>query len=122
MGRVVHFEIQGDDPQALADFYQNALGWEITIWNGPEPYWLVMTGPKEQPGINGGIMKRMSQQPVINTIGVESLDEAIAKVEANGGKVVSGPNEIPQVGTHAYCADPEGNLFGLLQPAPGSGM
>jgi predicted enzyme related to lactoylglutathione lyase len=31
-----------------------------------------------------------------------------------------GPNEIPGVGLHAYCADPEGNLFGILQPAPAS--
>ena len=41
----------------------------------------------------------------------------LEKVEAAGGKKVHGPNEIPGVGVHAYCADPEGNLFGILQPA-----
>ena len=44
---------------------------------------------------------------------------ALAAVAANGGKLVSGPNEIPGIGTHAYCEDPEGNLFGIIQePQP----
>ena len=61
-------------------------------------------------------MHRAFEQAVINTAEVESLAEALQKVEAQGGKLVHGPNEVPGVGTHAYCADPEGNLFGLMQP------
>ena len=76
------------------------------------------TGPDDVPGINGGIMHRSFQQAVINTAEVESLQEMLGKVEGAGGKVVSGPIEVPGVGLHAYCSDPEGNLFGLLQPDP----
>jgi hypothetical protein len=68
--------------------------------------------------MNGAIMRRELPQAVINTIAVDSLPETLARVDAAGGKTVHGPNEIPGVGLHAYCADPEGNLFGLLQPAP----
>jgi predicted enzyme related to lactoylglutathione lyase len=62
-------------------------------------------------------MDRHFDQPVINTVQVESLPEVTVKVEANGGSLAHEPNEIPGIGTHAYFKDTEGNLFGALQPA-----
>ncbi len=115
--RPVHFEILADNPEKVADFYRKALGWEITTWEGPQMYWLINTGPDNAAGINGGIMRREFAQPVINTIGVESLQETLKKVRAAGGKTINEPSEIPGIGLHVYCADPEGNMFGLLQPA-----
>ena len=117
MARPVHFEIFANDPKAAAAFYQQVFGWEITACEGPQPYLLVKTGPQEAMGINGGIGHRSLAQPVINTVAVESLDAALAKVEAAGGKTVQGPHDIPGIGRHAYCADPEGTLFGILQPS-----
>ena len=116
--RPVHFEILADDPETVVNFYRSVFGWEITTWEGgDEAYWLVTTGSDEVPGINGAIMQRHFQQAVIHTMEVESLDAMLEKVETVGGKKVHGPNELPGVGVHAYCADPEGNLFGILQPA-----
>jgi predicted enzyme related to lactoylglutathione lyase len=118
MNRMVHFEIQGDNPEALADFYRAVFGWEVNNWGGPQKYWLVTTGPDSEPGINGAIMERhFKQQAVINTSSVEDLDATLKKIEASGGKKILGPNEIPGIGLHAYCEDPDGNLFGILQPA-----
>lgn len=120
MSRVVHFEILADDPKRAAQFYQDALGWDVQGWeDGAEAYWLITTGPDGTPGINGGLMGRHFPQGVINTIEVDSLAETLAKIEDAGAKV-HGPNEIPGVGTHAYCRDPEGVLFGVLQPPAGS--
>ena len=119
MHRVVHFEILSRDPQRAADFYKDVFGWQSNTWGGGEQtYWLVTTGPDDQPGINGGIMGRHMDQAVINTISVDSLEETLANIERAGGRKVLGPNEIPEVGTHAYCADPDGTLFGVLQPTP----
>lgn len=119
MGRPVHFEILGDDPAKLAGFYSEVLGWEFQSWSGSEEYqqeyWLATTGPEDEAGINGAIMKRHFPQSVINTTLVDSLDETLAQVTASGGKLVFRPNEIPHVGTHAYCEDPEGNLFGVIE-------
>ncbi|HEY7752901.1 MAG TPA: hypothetical protein VH856_03710 [Steroidobacteraceae bacterium] len=56
MPRVIHFEIQGTDPEALARFHQALFGWKISRW-GEAPYWLVETGDAAQPGINGGLMQ-----------------------------------------------------------------
>ena len=60
--------------------------------------------------------RHFEQQAVINTIMVDSLDDMLGRVETAGGKKIHGPNEVPGVGMHAYCADPEGNLFGLMEP------
>lgn len=116
MPRVVHFEILSPDPERAALFYAEALGWQVSPWNGSEPYSLITTGPDSEPGINGGLMGRHFGQPVINTIQVESLVGTVARIEMAGGKQVHGPNEIPGIGTHVYCTDPDGNLFGVLQP------
>lgn len=119
MGRVEHFEILADDPKRAAAFYEAALGWRIEGAEGMgEQYWLITTGEDGEPGINGGLMARHFNQPVINTVDVESLDNTIAKVQAAGGKLVHGPNEVPGIGTHAYFTDTEGNMFGAMQSAP----
>lgn len=119
MKRPVHFEILADSPEKVAEFYKEVLDWDVATWGeGEQTYWLLTTGPDETPGINGAIMARSFEQAVINTVEVESLDEMLKKVSVAGGKTVQGPNEVPGVGFHAYCADPEGNLFGLMEPLP----
>ncbi|MDH5378341.1 MAG: VOC family protein [Gammaproteobacteria bacterium] len=117
MNRPTHFEITSDDPSSAVEFYSKALGWKISKWDGPVEYWLVSTGEEGSRGINGAIVDRTNmQQPVVNTIEVASLDETISSIESCGGAKVAGPMEIPGVGSHAYCIDPQGTLFGILQP------
>jgi predicted enzyme related to lactoylglutathione lyase len=116
---MIHFEIQADDPQRAVGFYEKVLGWTVTHW-GDQPYWLCKTGPDDQPGIHGAIMPRQHPQPVIGTFDVADLTTAIAAVKAAGGELLHGPNEIPGVGSFAYCKDTEGNWFGLMQALPRS--
>ncbi len=116
MLRVTHFEISVDDPERAIKFYTDAFGWEIKKWEGPMEYWLVMTGPKDQPGIDGGLMKR--EHPgasTTNTINVPSVDEFISKIKEAGGKIVAPKQSIPGVGYFASCQDTEGNTFGIME-------
>jgi hypothetical protein len=116
MPRIVHFEINCDDPERASKFYRDVFGWKIDKWPGPMDYWLADTGPKEQPGINGGLMRRDKPGAgTWNTVAVESLDDYLKKVTAGGGKQISPTESIPGVGLFAYCTDTEGNVFGLLQ-------
>ncbi len=55
MGRVVHFEIHGDDPERAAEFYRGVFGWEISKWDGPVDYWLVTTGEDSEPGVASAV-------------------------------------------------------------------
>jgi predicted enzyme related to lactoylglutathione lyase len=117
MPRVVHFEITADDPERASDFYSQVFGWKIQKWDGPQDYWLAATG--EGTGIDGAIMRRDEHMPpVVNTIDVASVDVALAKIEASGGKVVAPKMPIPGIGYFAYCTDTEGNMFGVMENDP----
>ncbi|HVO77691.1 MAG TPA: VOC family protein [Methanomassiliicoccales archaeon] len=117
MGRVIHFEISVDDTKKAVAFYKKVFGWKIEKWGGEGmEYWLVSTGEKSAPGIDGAIMPREKDfPPTVNTIAVDDLDKAMKDVKAAGGKVVSKKNEIPKVGWFCYCLDADGNMFGMLQ-------
>ena len=58
MPKVVHFEIPADNPERANKFYADTFGWEISKMPGPEDYWMLKTGPQDDPGIGGGLMKR----------------------------------------------------------------
>ena len=88
MHRVIHFELGAQDPARAVKFYQEVFGWQITKWEGPQPYWLVTTGSDSKPGINGGILRNPDGGArTVNTIAVPSVEEFIAKVTAQGGQV-----------------------------------
>ena len=117
--RVIHFEIPADDPQRAVDFYTRVFDWKFQKWAGPQDYWLVTTGAGQEPGINGGLLKR--QHPgmgTVNTVQVTSLDQTVAKIEKQGGRTVVPRMAIPGVGHLAYCSDTENNVFGVMQPDP----
>jgi predicted enzyme related to lactoylglutathione lyase len=119
MNRVIHFEFGAVVPERAAKFYSTVFGWEVSNWPGPEEYWLVKTGPHNEPGIDGGIMRHKDAMPrTVNTIGVASVEEFAQKVAQNGGQVVVPKMAIPGVGYQIYCQDTEGNLFGIHQADP----
>ena len=116
MPRIIHFDIPADDPARAQKFYQELFGWKFEKWDGPMEYWVVKTGDEKQPGINGGLAKRMPGQiGVTNTIDVDSVDEFAKKIQSKGGKVIMPKTAIPQVGYFAQCMDTEGNIFGIIQ-------
>jgi uncharacterized protein len=121
MPRVIHFEIGADDPGRAVEFYRKVFGWEIRKWEGPEDYWLIHTGADAEAGIDGGMMRRMPQwQPVVNTIDVPSVDDFLSKIADSGGRGLTPKMAIPGIGWMAYCADTEGNQFGIMQNDPGA--
>jgi predicted enzyme related to lactoylglutathione lyase len=123
MKRVIHFEIHAEQPERAVKFYQDLLGWDITKWDGPSPYWLASTGHEGQPGINGGIMARMGPPPTegqavnayVCTIDVEDLDAMLVKLTQSGGSVALPRIAVPGIGWLAYGKDTEGNIFGMMQ-------
>lgn len=58
MARVVHFEINVDEPERAIKFYQLVLNWEFSKWDGSGEDWLIITGSADESGINGGLMRR----------------------------------------------------------------
>ena len=125
MSRAVHFEIQASNPQALIDFYSGLFGWSFNKWDGGE-YWMVHTGPEEQPGINGGLLPRRGPAPAemaavnafVITVDVENIDAMIAAATGlggAGGHLAVPKMAVPGIGWLAYVKDPDGNIFGMMQ-------
>lgn len=115
MPRVIHFEINADEPERAAEFYSELFGWKV-IKDEAVDYWLLITGEEGQPGIDGGIRRRMSPDAAtVNSIEVPSVDDFLKKVVAKGGRALTSRMTIPGVGYMAYCMDTEGNSFGLFQ-------
>jgi predicted enzyme related to lactoylglutathione lyase len=116
MPRIVHFDVPADDPARAQKFYSEIFGWKFDKWNGPMEYWMTITGEDKQPGINGGLAKRMpGQAGITNTIDVSSVDEYSKKIQSKGGKVIAPKMAIPTVGYFAQCMDTEGNIFGIIE-------
>ena len=122
MPRPIHFELTADVPARAMAFYEKVLGWKFQQY-GDMDYWLARTGDDSEPGINGALATRRDGWPaLVETMGVESLEDAVAAVEANGGQVVERRMVVPGVGYLAYCFDTEGNAFGMMQNDPNASM
>ncbi|HMK92293.1 MAG TPA: VOC family protein [Thermoleophilia bacterium] len=123
MGRLVHFEIHASRPQALIEFYSELLGWTFSRW-GEIDYWVITTGPKDTPGIDGGLLPRQGDRPeemaavnaFVCTAEVDSVDQAVTRAVERGGSVALPKNPVPGIGWLAYVKDPDGNIVGLLEP------
>ena len=124
MPRVVHFEIHAGDPDRAINFYKNLFAWSFQKWEGPTEYWLITTGPDDQPGINGGLLRRRGEidgQAVIAyvcTVDVADIDASLETAKTNGAEVAVPKMPIPGMGWLVYCKDTEGNIFGMMQADP----
>jgi predicted enzyme related to lactoylglutathione lyase len=126
MDKVVHFEIPADDVERAKGFYGSVFGWDLqTVDMGTGTYTTVSTVPvddqqlpTERGAINGGMMQRSAQTPnPVITIQVDAIDEALKKIEAEGGSAITPRTEIQGMGAFAYFKDPEGNTMGLWETA-----
>ncbi|GAB1470587.1 VOC family protein [Chloroflexota bacterium] len=120
------FEIQADDVQRAAKFYQIVFGWKMSRNSGvPIEYWDIETG-----GSRGGLLQRPTKTPspehgtnaFVCSIEVESFDSAANKIMSNGGQVAL--EKFPVIGRcwQGYFIDTEGNTFGIFEVDEKAGM
>lgn len=126
MDRVCHFEIPYSDKARSQKFYAETFGWQISDAPTENPYSFCITTPvneqfmpEQAGGINGGMYPRGdeggSPNPVV-VIEVESTEQRMQDVVANGGSAIMGPATIPNMGIYAQVKDTEDNIIGLWQP------
>lgn len=114
------FGLHVDDVERARRFYQTVFGWRFTPW-GPPGFYLIQTGPDDNPGVMGLMHARQTPRTGTGLNGLEPtfsvLDvDAVAKsVQKNGGKVVVPRASIPGVGDLIRFLDPEGNDIGAMQ-------
>jgi hypothetical protein len=126
---VVHFEVVGKDIEALKRFYSELAGWSYdtppeAVAEGIPPYATVPRDGNtnaEGAGIGGGIGEGPEGYDghVTFYIEVDSVGDALDKVESLGGTRVMGPESPVEGLTIGLFTDPEGHLVGLVEP-PGA--
>jgi uncharacterized protein len=124
-GRFVWYDLMTTDPNSAADFYTKVAGWGTQAWEGsPTPYtmWTTHDTPI------GGVVKlapEMGPTPPhwIGYVAVPNVDESAKQAESLGGRVLSQPMDIPEVGRFAVISDPQGAAIAIFTPKdapPGS--
>jgi predicted enzyme related to lactoylglutathione lyase len=112
MPRAVHFEIRAGDPARAMPFHSGVFGWKFEKTAGPMDYRLINTGAAEEPGINGGLLRRMGPNPdpaaptpVVGFVcapDVADVDRTVAAATQAGGTVALPKMAIPGLALFAY--------------------
>jgi uncharacterized protein len=113
--QVVQWQIVAQDPDAVAQFYSKAFGWNMRADNALG-YRVVESGGER--GIDGGIWPA---PPGAHTllqlfIEVEDVDASIARATSLGATVIVPKSVLPDGDALAILRDPVGLTFGLMQP------
>ena len=103
-------ELLTDETEKALAFYQEVFGHEIEVSTSltGSDYFLIKVGDR---GVAGAMAKPMAEIP--NHWGVyfavDDVAKTIVQATENGGSLVHGPQEIPEVGTFAGLVDPYGS-------------
>ena len=116
--RPTHFEIPVDDPDRAEKFYATVFGWTFQRYPGAPEYYGMATTGESVPGINGALFQRGTDSGTTVTMSVDSIEETIAAIQAEGGRVLQDKTPIPSMGWFATCQDTEGNKIGLFTNDP----
>lgn len=129
LSRFVWFDLMTSDAVAAVTFYTRVVGWGTQQWKssveGASPYtmWTAEGNPI------GGVMPMPPgvQAPPhwLGYVGTADVDGAVRQATSLGATVHVPPTPIPEVGTFAVLADPQGASFAVYAspqatpPAPG---
>jgi predicted enzyme related to lactoylglutathione lyase len=104
-----------DDPAKAREFYAALFGWDVE--EGPPEaggYAMAQKAGRDVAGIG----PKMGPGPTAwsTYVNVDSADDIVEKVSANGGTVLAPPMDVMEAGRLAVFADPAGAVFGVWQP------
>jgi hypothetical protein len=117
---LTHFAVHAQNVERAKTFYEHVFAWKFISY-GPPDFCHIDTGGDSIQKIRGALQKRNA--PVGGgfecTFSVESIEETIKKVNANGGKILMEPHTIPNVGTLIKFEDTEGNILCAMKYVEG---
>ncbi|MEZ5738282.1 MAG: VOC family protein [Burkholderiaceae bacterium] len=119
VGHCAWNELATSDPDAAAGFYSKQFGWEgngdMDMGEmGKYTFWKV---GDERGFMHAGMMAKPVEMPVsawTYYFRVPNIDEAVRTIQANGGKTLHDPTEIPGGEFVVNGVDPQGAYFALV--------
>ena len=123
-GKFVWYEYMGPDLEGAAEFYAHVVGWTVKDSGmAGFPYKVASVGDHGVAGLMTLTedAKAMGVPPCWSGyVYVPDVDAGVKAVEAKGGRLMSGPMEIPGVGRFAVVADPYGAVYMIFKDAGGN--
>ncbi len=109
-------ELHAGDLDTAWAFYSGQFGWakDEAINMGPMGTYQLFTAGAQPIG---GIMTKQPDTPQANWLyyaNVDAIDAAVARVAAGGGKLRTGPMQVPGGSWVAQCQDPQGAMFAMV--------
>ena len=126
-GSPIWYELLTADAEAAKRFYDAVVGWTIGE-PAAEFHGYRMIGRSDGKYAGGAMqitdeMREHGARPVwLVYIGVDDADGEAQRIEADGGKVMMPPFDIPGVGRVAMVTDPAGTPFYIMKPIPPEGQ
>jgi uncharacterized protein len=118
-GKFVWYELMTTDMKAAEDFYKNVVGWSASDASMPGiEYTLFSVGDRNVAGLMtmpDGALEMKVPPAWLGYVAVDDVDDAAAKLAAEGGTVHRAPDDIPGVGRFAVVTDPHGAAFALFK-------
>jgi predicted enzyme related to lactoylglutathione lyase len=118
-GRFVWHELHTSDRQKAVKFYTQLMGWkskDVPMGQG-EPYSLALVDGQDVAGITKSMAGPGVPPHWLAYLAVDDVDASAKKATELGGKIMSPPMDIPNVGRFAVVLDPTGAAFALHKHA-----
>lgn len=116
-GKFVWHELLSADTAGAVAFYPKVVSWKAQPWERDSAYtlWVSKSGPVgavlDMPGGATGAPHWLAY------VAVADVAETVSKARSLGGTVLKDATEIPEVGTYAVLADPQGAEFAVYKSA-----
>jgi uncharacterized protein len=128
-GSFIWYELMTTDPDAAASFYGPVVGWTVVAHSDPGAGGMDYRMIQRADGGNAGGVLKLTEDMTkggarpcwLGYISVDDVDQAVAAIVADGGKVQMPATDLP-VGRIAMVTDPAGAPFYVMKPAAAGDM
>jgi hypothetical protein len=122
-GDFIWYELMTTAPDAAQTFYSGILGWTWQTSDQPGMDYRLFSANGTQVGGMMALSQAMTDggaRPMwAGYVGVDDVDASASSINAAGGSVLMGPQDIPGIGRFAFVTDPQGAHFYIMTDTSG---
>lgn len=118
-GSVCWVDVSSTDPAGSRDFYSGLFGWTYQIHSGRRrtQYLTALCGGRPVAGLSGAPVQEGHTGAWTLYLASANVTRTAQVLGSRGGRVLSGPTNVPGQGRVLLGVDPTGAVIGFWQPA-----
>jgi predicted enzyme related to lactoylglutathione lyase len=115
-----HVEYASRNPEATRKFLEKALGFHFNVMEAMGGYGMRTDKVARGSGTGVRTLEKGESPGTIAYLTVASIEDSLKAAQKEGGRVLMGKTEIPQMGWSAVVHAPGDVVIGLFQAMPGA--